>query len=130
MCVCVCAQTHVYYIQQHTCGALMQQPSYLSDSVHAVLRLQDLAEGEEVRLLSEVFHADVSLLGKHTWEMRLSQPILLRPAAARMMAAKSSFSSSFFKRVLRFPRWERALRKPRQKNNLQTQVSPAGKKRV
>lgn len=83
----------------------MQQPPYLSDSVHAVLRLQDLAEGEEVCLLSEAFHADVSLLGKHTWEMRLSQPILLRPAAARMMAAKSSFSSSFFKRVLRFPRW-------------------------
>lgn len=108
----------------------MQQPSYLSDSVHAVLRLQDLAEGEEVCLLSELFHADVSLLGKHTWEMRLSQPILLRPAAARMMAAKSSFSSSFFKRVLRFPRWERALRKPRQKNNLQTQVSPTEKKRV
>lgn len=38
----------------------MQQPSYLSHSVHAVLRLQDLAEGE-VCLLSEAVHAKVYL---------------------------------------------------------------------
>lgn len=49
----------------------------------------------------------------HTWEIRLSQPILLSPAAARMMAAKSSFSSSFFSRVLRFPRWERSAQEKR-----------------
>lgn len=38
-----------------------------------------------------------------TWPMRFSQPILFSPAAARMIALKSSFSSSFFKRVFKFP---------------------------
>ncbi len=52
-----------------------------------------------------------------TWLIRLSQPILLRPAAARMMAAKSSFSSSFFKRVFRFPRLRPELRTTLQRQN-------------
>lgn len=97
----------------------MPQPSYLSNSVHAVLRLQDLEERRRRRrrvYFSEVFLCKgASLRGEHTWEIRLSQPILLRPAAARMMAAKSSFSSSFFNRVLRFPRWGGALRKTGQR---------------
>lgn len=37
------------------------------------------------------------------WPMRLSQPSRLRPAVARTIALKSSFSSSFFKRVFKFP---------------------------
>lgn len=49
---------------------------------------------------------EVGMILHSTWLIRFSQPIRLRPAAARMMAAKSSFSSSFFRRVFRLPRWE------------------------
>lgn len=40
---------------------------------------------------------------RDTWLILPSQPILFSPAAARITAAKSLLSSSFFRRVLRLP---------------------------
>lgn len=123
----MCTHTHVNILSNNT-HLEARRSSYLSDGVHAVIGLQDLTQAGKVLFTFLIRLTQTCVFTHthtHTWEIRFSQPILLRPAAARMMAAKSSLSSSFFKRVLRFPRWDRAFRRTRGGVGLR-RVLPAG----
>lgn len=110
---------HTLTAEQDICSIGILNVAHLSNCIHAVLRPKDLKQDDTkyINMHYRVINAIISSVDlrediavhcrlkedRGTWLMRFSQPILRRPAAAKMMAEKSSFSSSFFRRVLRLP---------------------------
>lgn len=103
-------KTHTHLIGSHEQAPTLWIPDFSTRPFLPVpqhtysLRAPGSTGGKESHCKTRSATHRLHITTQRTWLMRLSQPILLRPAAARIMAAKSFFSSSFFSRVFRFPR--------------------------